>query len=442
MNTIRVDLTDGNPYNSGAGVSLDLNDGRRASLGFNIEDYARVRGVIDEEAAEFAYFSAVIYACDRTVLRDVPGGDRWTREFSVEIPVADPVKWQRAASKCESAIGFLTGDIWHLEFVPALLPLLNAPFMETRRGFRKKRNIQGNAVMLFSGGLDSLIGAIDWLEDYQDKKLVLASTYDAQAEPAKTDQKRILPQLDATYRGRIQYYVARAGVMLEGKKENSFRSRSLAFIGNAIFGASFLGSGTPIVIPENGAIAINYPLTPARRGSLSTRTVHPHFVDLIGQALEVLGIDHPLANPYRLKTKGEMMQECRNKTLLKAIYADSASCGKRGRKGNWNDTHARQCGVCVPCIYRRAAVQRVGYSSERYGYDLLSASTVQKIRTKPNHDLLSVLEFIERNDKDKAIWRTLRSTGHLDPAMKANYIGLVKNLRGEVKDWAYAIGLV
>jgi hypothetical protein len=87
-------------------------------------------------------------------------------------------------------------------------------------------------------------------------------------------------------------------------------------------------------------------------------------------------------------------------------------------------------------------VQRVGYSSERYGYDLLSASTVQKIRTKPNHDLLSVLEFIERNDNDKAIWRTLRSTGHLDPAMKANYIGLVKNLRGEVKDWAYAIGLV
>ena len=311
----------------------------------------------------------------------------------------------------------------------------------TRNSFRKRTRVRGAAVSLFSGGLDSLIGVINWLEDNPTASIVLASTYDAQAENSRSDQDRLLPHLKAEYAGRIQRYVARTG-LCSGGEDTNFRSRSLAFIGNAVLAASFLGDDTPIIIPENGAIALNYPLTPARRGSLSTRTVHPHFIAMLGSLLNTLGLQYPLNNPYLLKTKGEMMQECRNATLLRASYSDSASCGKRGHKEHWEDKRTRQCGACVPCIFRRAAVHSVGFPTELYGYGLTSGGALQRILSNPNHDLSSVIDFIERNDDSDTIWRTLRSNGRLDLSLKGQYTSLVERLRDEVKNWAQSMGLL
>jgi hypothetical protein len=216
----------------------------------------------------------------------------------------------------------------------------------------------------------------------------------------------------------------------------------LVFIGNAVLAASFLGDGTPIVIPENGAIALNYPLTPARKGSLSTRTVHPHYIAVLGSVLDALGLRYPLINPYSLNTKGEMLQECKNPALLQSTYADSASCGKRGHKEYWEDKHSRQCGACVPCIYRRAAVHRVGFPSEQYGYGLTSGAPLQNILSHPNHDLSSIIDFIQRNDGVNTIWRTLRSSGPLDISLKDDYTSLIARLRNEVKEWAQHMGII
>jgi hypothetical protein len=441
MNQISIQLKTGNPYKSGSAVFLDINGAQPVQLGFEIEDYSRAQGTFDQDAAEFAYFTSVIYGCDRAVNRERPDGDRWTREFAVRIPVADPKKWTATSNLIEPMLEFLTGDIWKLDFVAAPTPLFGREFKTTRSGFRKRTRIRGAAVSLYSGGLDSLIGVINWLEDNPTESIVLASTYDAQAENSKADQDRLLPHLKAKYFGRIQRFVARTGLCIGGDDRN-FRSRSLSFIGNAVLAASYLGDGTPIIIPENGAIALNYPLTPARRGSLSTRTVHPHFIAMLGGLLDALGFRYPLKNPYQQKTKGEMMQECRNAALLRTTYADSASCGKRGHKEQWEDRHARQCGACIPCIFRRAAVRRVGFPAEQYGYGLTSEISLQKILSKPNHDLSSVKDFVERNDDADMIWRTLRSNGRLNFSLKDQYLSLIVRLRDEVKDWAQSMGIV
>lgn len=441
MNRIIVQLEDGKSYGSGSAVHLVINDAWRSQLGFNIENYARTWGAFDQDAAEFAYFTSVIYGCDRAVNRESSGGDRWTREFSVQVPVSNPEKWSATSNLVESMLEFLTGDVWHLAFVAASIPLFGRKFRTTRNHFRNRRRVQGNAVSLYSGGLDSLIGVIDWLEDNPTSGIVLASTYDAQAENSKKDQNRLLPHLQTQYPGRIQHYVARTGLSMGGNDIN-FRSRSLAFIGNAVLGASFLGNDTSIIIPENGAIALNYPLTPARSGSLSTRTVHPYFITTLGNILDGLGLRHPLINPYHLKTKGEMMQECRNKSLLQTAYTDSASCGKRARRMYWENRRARQCGVCVPCIFRRTAVHSVNFPEEQYGHSLRRKSAVQKILSQPNHDLSSVIDFIDQNDSNETIWRTLRSNGPLDSSLKNQYCALVVRLRNEVRDWVRNMELV
>jgi hypothetical protein len=442
MIQITVQLEAGNPYSSGSAVFLDINSAQqRLQLGFNIENYVRASGIFNANAAEFAYFASIIYGCDRAVNRESHDGDRWTREFSVQIPITDPCKWTSISNLIESAIEFLTGDIWHLDFVATSVPLFGRKFRTDRNNFRKRTRICGTAVSLFSGGLDSLVGVINWLEDNPTQRIVLASTYDAQAENSRADQERLLLPLKAKYTGRIQRYVARTG-LCNGGEDTNFRSRSLVFIGNAVLAASFLGDGTPIVIPENGAIALNYPLTPARKGSLSTRTVHPHYIAVLGSVLDALGLRYPLINPYSLNTKGEMLQECKNPALLQSTYADSASCGKRGHKEYWEDKHSRQCGACVPCIYRRAAVHRVGFPSEQYGYGLTSGAPLQNILSHPNHDLSSIIDFIQRNDGVNTIWRTLRSSGPLDISLKDDYTSLIARLRNEVKEWAQHMGII
>jgi 7-cyano-7-deazaguanine synthase in queuosine biosynthesis len=424
-------------------VYLDIDGARRLQVAFNITDYVRIRGKFDEAAAEFAYFTSVIYACDRAINREKPPGDRWTREFFVETPVADPDKWSATVDLAEAMLEFLTGDLWHLDFIKSTTPLFGREFKRKRRNrrFCQKTRMSGNTVSLFSGGLDSLIGVIDWLEDNPSASLVLASTYDAQAESARMDQERLIRHLVTAYDGRFQRYVARTGLCSDGEDTN-FRSRSLSFIGNAVLAASFLDNNTRILIPENGGIALNFPLTPARRGSLSTRTVHPYFVNMVGKFLAALGFQYSLDNSYLFLTKGEMMQGCKNAALLQAAYSASASCGKRGHREQWEIRRAPQCGACIPCIFRRAAILKAGYSEEQYGYSLNVGEARRRILSKPKHDLSSVIDFIERNDETKEIWRTLRSNGHLDADLKIQYVSLVERLRDEVTAWAQNKGLI
>jgi 7-cyano-7-deazaguanine synthase in queuosine biosynthesis len=443
MNEVTVTTTVESPFHSGASVYLNRPGEDPAKLSFNIEQYARARGQFDSVAGEFACFCAVIYGCDRLILRNVGDGDRWTREIAVEIPVNDSARWQACIANLEKMLEFLTGDIWRLSFVNEAIPLFGPAFRAVRRKFRAKKTVRATAVSLFSGGLDSLTGIIDWLEDNPDELLLLASTYDHQAESAKADQERILPCLNSTYPRRAMRFVARSGLKTKCADIN-FRSRSLTFLGNGVLAASFVGEETRILIPENGAIALNFPLSSARSGSLSTRTVHPHFIQLFNQVLRDLGFSHTIENPYQFMTKGEILANCRNKSFLNKIYQNSASCGKRGySRKNWHDKSALACGHCVPCIFRQAAVKLAGFDDEHYGCSVSNRREWgNSDLLKPNSDLQTVIDFVLTDLDEKTIWRKLRSNGHLDRASKTDYVDLIVRLRRELQAWLRVAGLI
>jgi 7-cyano-7-deazaguanine synthase in queuosine biosynthesis len=443
MNEIAVNTTLEHPFHSGAGVYLSTGGRDPEKLSFNIEDYARIPRSFPTDAGEFAYFCALIYGCDRLLKRDTGNGDRWTREIAVEIPVTLPSKWSGTSETIERMLEFLTGDIWRISFRQQKAPLFGSAFSRTRKDFRKKRKITGAAVSLFSGGLDSITGIIDWLEVNPAKSLVLASTYDAHAENAKADQERLLPKLNATYQGRISRFVARSGLQNRGEDIN-FRSRSLTFLGNGVLAASFLGKDVSILIPENGAIAINYPLSPARSGSLSTRTVHPHFIELFNQLLRELGFSCQVENPYEFKTKGEVLASCKNQKFLRSVYEDSVSCGKRGfSRIHWHDKGAAACGHCVPCIFRQAATTFASFDEEAFG---CTVSDHRRWGTsdilRPNSDLQTVVDFVKSELDADLIWRKMRSNGYLRLDKKDQYVDLIVRLRTELKGWLASVKLV
>jgi hypothetical protein len=113
-----------------------------------------------EMGIDLAVVAAHVHAADTRISRAHESQDSWTREIRLVIPVHDATRWTAAAATLTRLLNFLTGDRWTLQFRPRperfgtiaaanAASLLPPPF---------------TALSLFSGGLDSLIGAIDLLE--------------------------------------------------------------------------------------------------------------------------------------------------------------------------------------------------------------------------------------------------------------------------------------
>src|SRR5690606_29898404 len=92
-----------------------------------------------------------LVAADVRVHRDV-SPDGWTRQIDLTVAVGEPDVWNSQAPQIEAALRFLSTDIWTIRFVGGghrpLPP--DELFMPTQ-----------DCVCLLSGGMDSLIGAID-----------------------------------------------------------------------------------------------------------------------------------------------------------------------------------------------------------------------------------------------------------------------------------------
>jgi hypothetical protein len=153
-----------------------------------------------------------------------------------------------------------------------------------------------------------------------------------------------------------------------GVNERSQRSRSIIFYAYGILAATALdqyekGATIPLYASENGLISINPPLTPARLGSLSTRTTHPVFIAMLQQLLNAAALRVRIENPYQFKTKGEMLAGCADQQFLRKFAHTSTSCGRYGTFGR------KHCGRCVPCMIRRAAFLAWGVrDATRYVY--------------------------------------------------------------------------
>ncbi|WP_367394242.1 Qat anti-phage system QueC-like protein QatC [Pseudomonas sp. X4] len=291
---------------------------------------------ISPRAWDFLSIALSVVAADFTAIR-AQSADGWTRVIELEISVQDPVFWNSQARGLENALRFLTTDKWTLSFHPG--------------GFGPPAQLQAlhpteDSVVLLSGGLDSLIGAIDLVAQgvrpYAVSQIV-------RGDGEKQDhfaQSLGLSRIGLNHVTRSP-----------DAQEPSQRARSIIFLAFGLAVATSLdryhrGETVPLYICENGFIAINPPLTSSRLGSLSTRTAHPEYLGRLQEIFNAAGINVRIQNPYALKTKGEMLAECRNQDLLKQHAIASTSCGRFQRFGY------KHCGRCVPCQVRRASFKR------------------------------------------------------------------------------------
>ncbi len=403
-----------------------------AGLSSSIDiDFSTLRDKCDEPSdcsIDFLFISAVIYCIDKLIPRSL-SIDNWTRQIQVEIPVSDPDIWNKNAKGFNDAISFLTGDLWHISF-RKLDHSLVRPKKIRYRLFKEEAT--PGAISLFSGGLDSLIGIIDWLEKNPQKTIKLVSHYDPGISGPKSDQDGLIKELKRYYKNRIAFVQVRVGQNPPGK-EVTFRSRSIIFIGLGIFTASLAGENIDMIIPENGNIALNVPLTPSRRGSCSTRTAHPFLLKSIEQVLNNIGFENRITNFLGLKTKGECVKQCLNQTLLQQVAQLSVSCAKRGHKSTWIRRTAKQCGRCMPCIYRRAALHKVGFDTEDYGRDICNDEVDLDSSGRLVDDFRAYISLISKNPTKKEISDLLLANGNLDILKLPDYGDVVFRALEEIR---------
>lgn len=391
----------------------------------------KVSRVVPDVAQDFLCIAACIYAADKALARSATE-DKWTRDIAIEIPVEHVGVWSRAAHDLSETVSFLTGDTWTISFRKGEKRLIQK---RARTRIVRTPHFSASAVCLFSGGLDSYIGAVDWLTGNAAEKLLLVGHYDRHvAGPAK-DQRDLREALAVAYPGRFSFAQTQIG-LASGSADTNFRSRSLLFIALGCYFAELLGPLIPVLIPENGPIAVNFPLTPARRGSCSTRTVHPYFITRLNDILHTAGISNPVVNPYALKTKGEMVNECKNQSLLRANAVKTRSCAKINHRESWTNKRARACGKCIPCLFRRASLFSRGLDVEAYGDQVELISS----RTDLPTDLLAMLAFLKKKHSDREIASEMLANGPIPIEHLQSYVDLVKRMRAEALGWLRAKG--
>ncbi|RYE39287.1 MAG: hypothetical protein EOP48_25965 [Sphingobacteriales bacterium] len=285
--------------------------------------------------------------------------------------------------------------------------------------------------------MDSLIGALDFLSQNPTQRVLFVSHYDSQMRGPKGNQVDLIGELQTIYSGRIAF-IPSLRVTLDHTnvaRETTFRSRSLLFLGIALVAAQAT-STLNIVVPENGTVSLNFPLSPSRRSSCSTRTTHPTVIDAILSIWKLLSINTDVRNPYEFQTKGEMVNGCKDSANLFRLATKSNSCGKRGHRAHWTVPGASHCGFCMPCIYRRASLLNIG-DTTTYGN---SINSLIPFLSKKSQDVGACLDFLSNPLTKEEIKQELIVNGVKNLSKINQYADVVCRTRQELRNWVNTVG--
>ncbi|NOV23412.1 hypothetical protein E5S69_07640 [Cupriavidus necator] len=324
---------------------------------------------------DFVSLALAVAAADLTCVR-AGSADGWTRVIELDVYLHDPAPWTAQQAQLQEMLRFLTGDFWTLN----LLPGGEAPPQSTA-----PVTLDTDCVSLLSGGVDSLVGAIDL--SAAGRRPVFVSQI---AKGDADKQLRFARELNAADR----HFQWNHRIRLTHASERSTRGRSIVFFAFAALASSVVplpGSGRiEVFVPENGFISLNVPLTPGRFGSFSTKTTHPVLLARLQAVWDAVGIPAQLVTPYSFSTKGELLENCADQALLQSLVGDSTSCG---RYGYYNYMH---CGRCVPCMVRRGSFIRAGFADSTPAYRFDNLGTTGR-RTGANDIGAAAVAFLRAN---------------------------------------------
>lgn len=378
-----------------------------------------------------------IFALDKRINRRL-FKDCWTREISVNIPVLNKEAWDATKEEWNKTLGFLTGDVWDINFRQS-----QKQYSKRENPNRVHLNIEKcDCVSLFSGGLDSYCGAIKLLEDGKSPCLVGHNEY----PKLRQKQQEFVNNFQSIYEEQVVKFISfsansRAPKTVQGEilpgAENTSRGRSLLFLCAGISIAGILGKEIPVYIPENGFIGLNIPLTNSRKGTCSTRTTHPYFLNGFQNILISVGIMNPVINFFAYSTKREIVNVVRDTKAFNDHYKDTISCSHpclaRYNKKGYNE-YPINCGYCYPCLIRKSSL--LDLEDFKYSYEAQTKAFIQQYgETDKASDLRAVLSavYTSRKMNDEDIVRKIQIAGHLSTEEVRAFLRVYKSSMADLE---------
>jgi hypothetical protein len=293
-----------------------------------------------------------VYCADQAISR---GGDKWRnhgedwyRDFQFHIPVRDPDFWSQSAIK-ESLIGalsFLSEDYYDFDFRKLTVSIPQETYFDYNKG---QLWFDADEVLMFSGGLDSLSGAID--EIINNGKNVALVSHRPVSKIASW-QASLLGEFEEYAEANRQFLHIPVWINKDRGLSRDVGQRARSFL-YSILGAAvaYMYDTNRVLFYENGIVSCNLPFSSQIGGAKASRSTHPKTLRLLSEFYSNLfDKKFTVENPFIWKTKSDIVQLIK-KAGMTELIAQSRSCG-HVRQASKVQNH---CGVCTQCIERRLA---------------------------------------------------------------------------------------
>jgi len=328
--------------------------GNAANVRLEIEDLHRTLSRdLPAEMEDLVEIATYVYCADQALRRSGQDTDtfgaKWRRSFRLVVPVRRPAFWNTpdVRGRLQRLLEFLSDDFYQFDFVAAKTPPTFQRYLDFGQTVAAASPI--DQVVMFSGGLDSLAGAIDEIK--KQRRNVIFVTHLPTAK-----NSGFLSDLGAGLR-RLAAANAPLHVNVRVNKEKGLgreytqRTRSFLFGALGFTVARMVGTDN-LRFYENGVVSLNLPVCAQVIGGRATRTTHPRVLAEMAELFSLIaGQPFRLTNPFIWLTKAEVIKSIVDSGAGHLI-ATSISCAHTWER-TLEHTH---CGSCSQCIDRRFAI--------------------------------------------------------------------------------------
>ena len=373
--------------------------GGHGNVTLHIEDiHSKMFRSVPTQFHDLLEIATYVYGADQAIKRgadDVDNfGDAWRRDLHFVIPVRNPDFWAtpQVLQTLRSTLGFLSDDNYQFEFVALKQDHAIQDYLELNDAQQMFGRPQ--QVVMFSGGLDSLAGAVE--EILTQRRRVVLVTH--KSTPKLNNRHRTMQALLAAKAGdNAPHHIGvRVHKASELNQEYTQRSRSFLYMSIGATIAKMLGLHS-LRFYENGVISLNLPVCAQVAGGRATRTTHPQVMQGFQEIISlVAGELFTIENPFIWKTKADVV-EVITRGGCADLIAHSMTCTHTWEMTNQH-TH---CGGCSQCIDRRFAV--VAARADQYDpADHYKTDVFTQSRDKGD-DKIMAAAYLERANQVKSL---------------------------------------
>lgn len=333
-------------------------NGLSANITIGYEKFVEDSEELSPRVIDLLQIAAYVFCADRMANRGERSSinnESWSRTFEFNIPVLDCDFWEneRVIYALNYALTFMTGD---RKFIFHFYPTDKNPAEIKNKQYSifagEQKSFYGD-VMLFSGGLDSLAGAIQRLNEYPDRSLCVVSH--KSNKTVTHTQNALIQHLNEKYGHRVKPYGFEC-CNHNGLKSKEETQRTRIFLFSAIaFALCSYYQKHEFYVYENGITSINLSKQIDVINARASRTTHPKTLGLLRSFYRLFDPDFNIIAPYFNQTKAEIMNVF-EKFDERNIISSSVSCSSSRTKPG----QVAHCGCCSQCIDRRFSIFAAG----------------------------------------------------------------------------------